>query len=318
MLLEYRSGSERSADMAPSPKISPFMGATPSRTADGYDAAIFGAPHGTPYTGIDNRVHQSAPDAFRKAIAPDAEWLEHWDFDLQRPLLGNGIAVCDLGNLKTASKDAEGNRHKIESCTAKIIEAGAVPIMFGGDDSVPIPFIAGFAHHPAIVILQIDAHIDWRDERYGEPNGFSSTMRRASERDHVWRIVQVGARGMGSARQAEIEDAENWGARIIRARDVHHHGLQLALDSIPDDSECVICLDCDALDASEMPAVAYPSPGGLTFTQVTDLIAGVAAKAHIAGFCMVEFVPKRDPAGIAAFTAARIACNVIGRITKHR
>ena len=70
----------------------------------------------------------------------------------------------------------------------------------------------------------------------------------------------------------------------------------------------------DALDAAEMPAVAYPTPGGLTYTHVTDLIAGVAAKARIAGFCMVEFVPGRDRSKIAAFTAARIAANVVGRI----
>ena len=64
-------------------------------------------------------------------------------------------------------------------------------------------------------------------------------------------------------------------------------GLALLRDKRCD---CVISLDCDALDSSEMPAVAYPSPGGLTYTQVTDLIAGVAAKARIAGFCMVEFI----------------------------
>ena len=61
-------------------------------------------------------------------------------------------------------------------------------------------------------------------------------------------------------------------------------------------------------------SVAYPSPGGLSFTQVVGLIDGVARKARIAGFSMVEFVAKRDPAGTTAFTAARIAANVIGRL----
>lgn len=37
--------------------------------------------------------------------------------------------------------------------------------MFGGDDSVSIPFISAFSGQPPIVILQIDAHIDWREER---------------------------------------------------------------------------------------------------------------------------------------------------------
>ena len=65
-----------------------------------------------------------------------------------------------------------------------------------------------------------------------------------------------------------------------------------------------------------MPAVAYPSPGGLTYTQVLGLIDGVAQKARIAGFAMVEFVSKRDPNGAAAFTAARLAANVIARLAK--
>ena len=142
-------------------------------------------------------------------------------------------------------------------------------------------------------------------------------MRRASEHDHVWRIVQAGARGLGSAREQEVRDALNWGAHIVAARDIHHKGVGEVLNHIPEDCDCVISFDCDALDAAVMPAVAYPTPGGLTYTQVTDLIAGVAAKARIAGFCMVEFVPQRDRSGIAAFTAARIAAAVVGRVRRR-
>ena len=168
------------------------------------------------------------------------------------------------------------------------------------------------------MILQIDAHIDWREERYGERMGFSSTMRRASEQDHVWRIVQAGMRGIGSAREAEVRDALDWGARLVTARDIHHHGVGSVLQHIPEDCDCVISFDCDALDLSQMPAVSYPTPGGLTYTQVTDLIAGVAAKARIAGFCDGGIHAAARPAGTAAFTAARIAANVIGRLQQRR
>lgn len=293
------------------------MGAQPAKSPDGFEAAIFGAPHGTPYGGIDNRVHATAPDAFRAALADDTEWLEHWDFDLGGPLLGDGLKLADVGNLKTSSKDGSGNRLLIQDMTRRILDAGAVPIMFGGDDSTPIPFIAGFAGSASIAILQIDAHIDWRDERYGERMGFSSTMRRASEQPHVWRIVQAGARGLGSAKQQELEDAVQWGARIVTSRDIHANGVDAVLGHIPEDCDCVISLDCDALDVSQMPAVAYPSPGGLSFSHVQALIEGVARKARIAGFSMVEFVPRRDPQGTAAFTAARLAANVIGRIARQ-
>jgi agmatinase len=304
--------------MAKSVRNPAFIGTSRARSPAGFKAALFGAPHGTPYPGIDNRIHATAPNAFRAALREDGEWLDHWDFDLGGPLLADGACrVADLGNLPTTSKDGKGNRKLIEAQTRKILAAGAVPLIFGGDDSIPIPFVAGFSGSPPLTILQIDAHIDWREERYGEKFGFSSTMRRASEQAHVWRIVQAGARGLGSAREAEVRYAKQWGAHIFTSRQIHHDGLKAALEAIPPDSDCLITLDCDALDTSEMPAVAYPSPGGLSFVQVTDLIAGVAAKARIAGFAMVEFVPKKDLGGTSAFTAGRIAANVIGHIARQ-
>lgn len=294
--------------------IPPFFGCVQATSPAGFDAAVFGARHGTPYASTDNRVHARAPDAFRKALAPDADLIDSWDWDFGGTLLGHGQRICDLGNLRTSSQDGAGNRSKIEAATRSILDAGAVPVMLGGDDSVPIPFLAAYAEQPAIVILQIDAHIDWRLEREGETMGFSSTMRRASEHDHVWRIVQAGARGIGTARAADVQDAHAWGARILTSRDIHRSGVDAVLQHIPEECDCVISLDCDALDAAVMPAVAYPSPGGLSYTQVTDLIAGVAAKARIAGFAMVEFVPSRDHDKTAAFTAARIAANVLAHV----
>lgn len=280
--------------------------------------AIFGAPHGTPYRGIDNKAHQDAPKAFRAALAADAEWLSHWDYDFGASLLPEGAQpAVDLGNLATKSADGAGNRRKIREMTERIVAAGAVPILFGGDDSVPVPFIAGFSKGAPIHILQIDAHIDWREERYGERFGFSSTMRRASEHAYVKGILQAGARGMGSARQDEIDAAQAHGARIVPCADILRHGLPAVLAHVPQGANIVICLDLDVLDSSVMPAVAYPSPGGLSFFQLTELIAGVAARARIAGFNMVEFVPKRDRDGTAAFTAARIAVHVLAHVLRQ-
>lgn len=302
--------------MARAPKGLAFMGTQKAASPKGYAAALFGAPHGTAYKPISNLPFAAAPDALRRALKDDAGFLDSWDFDLGHPLLQHGLPVADLGNLKTSPKSAARNRALIEKTTRNIVEAGAVPLMIGGDDSTPIPFLAGFAGGPAITILQIDAHIDWRQERFGEPLGFSSTMRRASEMAHVWRIVQAGAHGIGTARAPEVTDALQWGARLVPAKDIHANGAAAVLAHIPDDADCVICLDVDAIDLSQMPAVAYPSPGGLTYTQIIDLIACVAEKGRIAGFSLVEFVPRKDRDGLAAFLAARLLCNVIGRLKR--
>ena len=294
------------------------MGAGKDADRDQADAVLFGAPHGTPYRDIDNEVYAGAPDAMRAAMEEDSAWPDHWDFDLNGPLLGdNGFTLADAGDLKTSSQDGSGNRTLIETATVEIVASGAVPIMLGGDDSTPIPFIKALAPAGPLTIIQVDAHIDWRDERRGEPLGFSSTMRRASEMPHVERIIQVGIRGLGSARREEVEIARNWGAEIVTARAVHEQGVGAALQHLPDGANCMITFDCDALDSGIMPAVMAPTPGGLTYTQSIDLIAGVTAKANLVAFDMIEFVPERDPNGVAAFTAARIVTNAIGHLARR-
>ncbi|NNJ76602.1 MAG: agmatinase [Anderseniella sp.] len=293
------------------------MGAGKGVDLDQADAVLFGAPHGTPYQGIDNEVYAKAPDAMRAAMEEDSAWPDHWDFDLGGPLLGDSdFTIADAGDLKTASQDGIGNRALIETATAEIMATGAVPIMLGGDDSTPIPFIKALAPAGPLTIIQVDAHIDWRDERRGEPLGFSSTMRRASEMVHVERIIQVGIRGLGSARREEVEIARDWGAEIVTARAVHEQSVGAALQHLPDGANCMITFDCDALDSGIMPAVMAPTPGGLSYTQSIDLIAGVAAKARLVAFDMIEFVPERDTNGIAAFTAARIVANTIGCLAR--
>lgn len=292
-----------------------FMGAFPLERVGGApaDAVLFGAPHGTPYPGIDNAPHAGSMQALREALASDADWVEHWSYDVGGPIMGtSGFRLGDLGDLPTSSPDGPGNRALIESATRAIVEAGAVPMMVGGDDSVPIPFLAGLADAGPITILQIDAHIDWRQERRGEPLGYSSTMRRASEMPHVERIVQVGMRAFGSARAPEVEFAAAWGAEIVPARAVHHHGVAPVLELIPRGANVAITIDMDAFDASLMPAVIAPSPGGLDYTQVTDLIAGVAERGRIAAFDIIEFVPERDVDGSATLTAAYLLQFAIG------
>ena len=304
------------------PPSPPFMGAKVAASlADlaglSPRVAFFGAPHGTPYPGIDNEPHAASPASLRKAITLDSEWLDHWDFDLDGPVLaGRDLSIADLGDLATRSQDGEGNRAMIEATTRAILTAGAVPLMSGGDDSTPIPFLAAFADHGPITIVQVDAHIDWRQERRGEPLGYSSTMRRASEMAHVERIVHVGIRGLGSARRGEVETARQRGARIVTARQVHEQGVAAALAHVPDGARVVVTFDCDALDGGIMPAVMAPTPGGLTYLQAIDLIAGITQKGRLVGMDMIELVPSRDATGAACYLAARILWHTVGRLAR--
>ncbi|WP_243368514.1 agmatinase [Microvirga solisilvae] len=298
---------------------SPFLG-FPTHLVDGRRpcAVIFGAGHGSTYPGSNSSGYTLAANAIRVASQDDAALVEHWDFDLGGPLFDNKPICCiDAGDIPTIMHDNAGNRARIEAKTREILALPAVPILIGGDDSVPIPFFSGFAEHGPVWILQIDAHIDWRDEVQGERYGYSNPMRRASEMQHVAGIVQVGMRSVGSARLAELEAARHYGSRIVTAREIHSQGVEAALKHIPEGARVIVTLDCDGIDPSIMPGVASRTPGGLTYTQAIDLISGLGRRARIAGFDIVELYPPADIDNLSALTAARLLVNVIGTIARQ-
>lgn len=270
------------------------------------------------YPGKDSSGYALAADAIRAASQDDAPLLEHWDFDLGGPLFdGEPICCIDAGDISTTMHDNAGNRARIEAKTREVLALPAVPILLGSDDSVPIPFFAGFSDNGPVWVLQIDAHVDWRDELHGERYGYSSPMRRASEMPHVAGIVQVGMRNVGSARLAEIEAARRYGSRLVTARELHAEGVEAALRHIPNGARVVVTLDCDGLDPSIMPGVAARTPGGITYTQAIDLIAGLGRRARIAGFDLVELYPPADIDGLSALTAARLLVNIVGTIVRQ-
>ena len=143
--------------------------------------------------------------------------LAHYDFEIEGSLLEDAFGpVVDAGDLTTDEVDSAGNRAAIVAAVRAILATGAVPIVLGGDDSVPIPVLQAYEGQRPLTIVQIDAHIDWRDEVDGERLGLSSNMRRASEMEGVEQIIQVGMRHVGSARRKEYEEALEWGAISLR------------------------------------------------------------------------------------------------------
>jgi agmatinase len=160
-------------------------------------------------------------------------------------------------------------------------------------------------------VLQVDAHLDFRDEVDGHREGYSSPMRRASEMEHVARIVQVGLRGVGSARAADVADARAAGNVLVTAHDLRARGVGWVLEQIPADASVFVAFDCDGLDPSVFPAVSALSPGGLTYAEADDLLAGVADR--LAGAVFTEFVPERDLNELSSLVVARLVLRLLTR-----
>jgi agmatinase len=292
--------------------VETFMGLPACHDLATLDArgAIVGVPGVTPYGSV-GAYCADGPAAIRAALAGYANNIAHVDFDAGEPLFDGHPAVVDCGDLPFDHGNFAANRARLRERVSQILDAGAVPILLGGDDSMPIPMFEAYADRGRYTILQIDAHIDWRDEVQGERLGLSSGMRRASEMAHIERIIQVGMRGIGSARPSDLQDARDWGVQFFPARGIAQAGISSVLELIPEEVEIIVALDCDALDPSILPAVIGRAPGGLGYWDVINLIEGASSRGRLAGFEIAELMPSRDVDGLGAEVAARIVANVV-------
>jgi agmatinase len=278
------------------------------------DVAILGIPYGDPYSMDEVTNDQTnAPSAIRLESARLSIGLDQWDFDLGGPLFnGQNIRVVDCGDIPGDPADIKGHYRIAETVVKTILNRKALPVVIGGDHGVPIPVFRALDGHGPITLVQIDAHIDWRDEINGVHEGYSSPIRRASELSHIDRIFQIGMRGQGSARAKEVEDALAYGAEIITAYEVHEKGMDSILDRIPANERYYLTIDADGLDPAVMPAVGAPAAGGLLFHHVRTLIHGLVKKGQLLGMDIVEITPKRDINGISSLTAGQLILNFIG------
>jgi agmatinase len=272
---------------------------------------VFGASEASPYVAGERSHSADGPMMLRQASAQFAGSLGQYDFDTDRTLFPDKEdrrGCIDAGDVPTNARDAQGNRTRITAATRQILDAGAVPILLGGDDSVPIPFLAGFEGHGPITILQVDAHVDWADVIRDNPYGYGSPMRRASEYPWVTNMVQVGMRGLGSGESWQHDDARAWGSHLVSSYTLHESGPESVLHLIEPGARVVISIDCDGIDPAVLPAVNMPTPGGLTYEDMVTILRGVASKAKIAGLALVEYVPGRDDRYLlSGLVAARIA-----------
>ena len=276
--------------------------------------AFLGIPYGLAYTVGDVSNDQSTmPAAMRQATDRMVRSLERYDFDLGGPLYaGKPIRAVDCGDVRADIHDLKGQVARAEQVVRKIVGSGAMPIVLGGDHGVSIPVLRAFEGRGPITLIQIDQHLDWRDEVNGIKDGLSSPMRRASEMEHVGQIFQIGLSATGSARQEEVDAAKAWGAHLIPAHELHEVGMDAVLRLIPDGGRYYLTVDMDGMDCAIAPAVAAPMPGGVSFVEARRLVHGLVAKGRVVGMDVVEITPRTDINRITCITAGRLIVNLIG------
>jgi agmatinase len=279
------------------------------------DAVIFGVPFGKPYLQNNFPNDQSlAPFALRSAS--DRIIVEHasinMDYEDTRSL-ANGINFVDGGDIPLVNNDISAHYLQGEEAVRYAVTKGIIPVTIGGDDGITNPVLRGLDVAGNIALIQIDAHLDWKSERYGEKDGYSSPMRRASELSHVSSIHQIGIRSFGSSTEEEVKVARKWGADIHTARQVHARGIERVIKALPKDVKFFITLDVDGLDPSVMPGTVALAPGGLLWWQLIDLLDGISERGPIIGLNVVELSPKNDLNQISMIGVGRFIVALVMR-----
>jgi agmatinase len=245
-----------------------------------------------------------------------ADW-HHFDFDLGGPVMPSGERpdLIDYGDVAGDPMDLAGAKRFATATVRAALERGALPLVVGGDHSTTQPVMAAYEGMGPVSLLHVDAHLDFRDEVDGVRDGYSSPVRRSREMPWVGSIVQVGMRGVGSAREQEVREASELGNVIVTATELHERGPDAVLRHLTD-GPWHVSLDVDGLDPTIAPATGFPVPGGITFDEAAGILRGIARRGQLAGIDVDEIHPDIDLRGMTALTILRLFGLLMGETVR--
>jgi agmatinase len=175
--------------------------------------------------------------------------------------------------------------------------------------------------YPTMCVVQIDAHGDLRQAYQGNPFSHASVMARVVQDGLP--LVQVGVRSISPEEIDLIETTSRittFFADSILDPSGPYEGK--AARWIPDIlASCTgpvyLTFDCDGLDASLVPALGTPEPGGLGWYDTLALVTALAKGPGIVGMDISEIAPIE---GFVApqFCIARLIYRMLGRIRAGR
>ncbi len=272
-------------------------------TLEGVDVAVMGAPFDT---GATFRVGaRFGPEAIRSMSALVKPYNAHFGIDVFQHLSG-----VDYGDAPVVPGYTEESFARIEAALAPVLQAGAVPVVLGGDHSVSLPELRALSHpHERVALVHFDSHFDTAEEYFGRRYTHGTPFRRAVEEGivEVGHSIQVGMRGSLYGRE-DGEASRSLGLEVITGEELEQIGTPAALRRIREraaGAKVFVSFDIDVVDPAYAPGTGTIEVGGITSREALALVRGLEG-LDFAGFDLVEVLPQYDPAGITASLAANI------------
>lgn len=242
------------------------------------------------------------------AILVASEQLEVWD-GKSKPA-ESGIHTCDVID---CSQEEDKVIEAIAAQVKKILDAGSMPVVLGGEHTVTYGVIKGYldAGVKDFGVVQIDAHADLRDAYEDNPLSHASVMKRVV--DEGIPLYQLGIRAFC---EEEVEARKKHGVLYQDADELVPQNIQSIKlpENFPD--KVFFTVDIDGIDPSVFPATGTPVPGGLSWYQTLNLFESVASQRKIIGFDLMEFAPIE---GFHAydFSAALLLYKLMGIVQRQ-
>jgi agmatinase len=206
------------------------------------------------------------------------------------------LPLTDWGDLRLTGLSMEAALDAVAQAMGKALHLG-LPIMLGGEHTATIGAVrAVYAAHSDLVILQVDAHTDLRDEYDGVKLSHATVMRRIADVIGIERIIQCGIR---SGTREEFQLARQCLSSSSELR------LNEAASAAVRRAPVYLTIDIDALDASCAPGTGCPEPGGASFAELERFIASLA-ECHVVGVDVMEVLPAVDSNDITSMAAAKL------------
>jgi len=282
------------------------------------DLAVMGAPFdcGSQYRTGSRMGPRSIREASTLFSFGHAGAYDHEDDITYLP--SETTKIVDIGDADIVHTDTLKSHENIKYGVKKILNAKAIPIVLGGDHSINIPCIDAFENEKEFHLIQIDAHLDFVDERHGVRYGHGNPMRRASEKKNVKGMTQIGIRNVSSTAKDGYEDARSRGSNIFSVRQYRNLGLSKILEVIPKNKRYYITVDIDAFDPSIAAGTGTPSHGGFYYYEVLELLDAIIQRGDVVGMDLVEVAPDYDLSFSTSTLAAQLLMNAIGRILYYK
>jgi len=292
-------------------------------TYQGADVVIIGAPY-------DAGTSYRAGARFGPKMIRTTDYLPH---DSSRPHLAlrvdplQDLRVVDAGDIEMAGVEGQSALNALERAVQAASEAGAIPLILGGDHTITWPDVTGVARAKGwgrVSVIHFDAHADTGDVQFGSLIGHGLPMRRLIESGACRgdRFLQIGLRGYWPEPPTLQWMAER-GMRSFEMHEVVARGLDAVLDEAfriaVDDSDGVfVSVDLDVVDPGMAPGTGTPEPGGITGRQLLDAVRRIAIELPVVGIDVVEVAPAYDSAEITSFLANRVALEMLSGIVYRR